>query len=190
MYSKLEKSNSIIYLSLLKYKSYNFSLEILEYCDKDELIYREQYYIDSLEPEYNILKIAASRKGFKLSSETKGMISNALKGRVFSDKSLERMKIAAINRKGDRTSFYGKRHTYETKGKMASKKYIKVKITDLQTKQISLFKGNVEASNFLNIGESTLRRYKNTKTLYLDRYLIEKDELVFEKKKSLRSSIG
>lgn len=118
------------------------------------------------------------------------MISNALKGRVFSDKSLERMKIAAINRKGDRTSFYGKRHTYETKGKMASKKYIKVKITDLQTKQISLFKGNVEASNFLNIGESTLRRYKNTKTLYLDRYLIEKDELVFEKKKSLRSSIG
>ena len=40
MNSKLEKSNSIIYLSLLKYKSYNFSLEILEYCDKDEFIYR------------------------------------------------------------------------------------------------------------------------------------------------------
>ena len=64
------------------------------------------------------------------------MISNALKGRVFSDKSLEIMKIAAINRKGDRTSFYGKRHTDETKGKIASKKYIKVKITDLQTKPI------------------------------------------------------
>lgn len=60
---------------------------------------------------------------------------------------------------------------------------IKVKIPDLQTKPISLFKGNVEASNFLNIGESTLRRYKNTKTLYLDRYLIENDELVLHKKK-------
>lgn len=62
----LDKSNSIIYLSLLKYKSYNFSLEILEYCDKDEFIYREQQYIDSLEPVYYIVKIAASRKGFKL----------------------------------------------------------------------------------------------------------------------------
>jgi len=29
------------------------------------------------------------------------------------------MKIAAINRKGDRTSFYAKRHTDETKGKIA-----------------------------------------------------------------------
>lgn len=56
MNSKLEKSNSIIYLSLLKYKISSFSLEILEYCDKNELISREQYYIDSLEPEYNILK--------------------------------------------------------------------------------------------------------------------------------------
>lgn len=45
---KLEKSNSIIYLSLLKYKISSFSLEILEYCDKNELISREQYYIDSL----------------------------------------------------------------------------------------------------------------------------------------------
>lgn len=32
----------------------------------------------------------------------------------------------------------------------------KVQISDLQTKQIGLFKANVEASKFLNIGESSL----------------------------------
>lgn len=173
MNSKLEKSNSIIYLSLLKHKASNFSLEILEYCDRKELISREQFYINTLNPEYNILKIAASRKGFILSEETKDMISKALKGRVFSEKFIERMKIAALNRKGVNTSFYGKTHTEESKAKMANKLHKNIKITDTQTKQIYFFKGNKEASLFINVGESTLRRYKNKKILYLNRYLIE-----------------
>lgn len=37
MKNKLEISNSIIYLSLLKNEFRNFSLEILEYCDENEL---------------------------------------------------------------------------------------------------------------------------------------------------------
>jgi hypothetical protein len=32
--------------------------EILEYCDSSNVIEREQYYIDLLNPEYNILKTA------------------------------------------------------------------------------------------------------------------------------------
>ena len=32
---------------------------------------REQYYLDCLKPEYNILKIAGSSLGFKHSEETK-----------------------------------------------------------------------------------------------------------------------
>jgi len=30
-------------------------LEILEYCDPLNIISREQYYLDNLKPEYNIL---------------------------------------------------------------------------------------------------------------------------------------
>jgi hypothetical protein len=56
---------------------------------------------------------------------------------------------------------------------MASKMYISVKITNIQTNEILSFKGNEEASKYLNIGESTLRRYKKSSTLYLDKYLIE-----------------
>lgn len=69
-YLSLFQNNSLIYKSLLKYGHSNFSLEILEYCDKDILITREQYYLNTLKPEYNVLKIARSSLGFKHSTET------------------------------------------------------------------------------------------------------------------------
>lgn len=57
----LKKGNSMaIYKALLKYGYFNFSLAILEYCELSYLILREQYFIDLLNPEYNILKIAGS----------------------------------------------------------------------------------------------------------------------------------
>ncbi len=55
----------IIYKVLLAHSLENFTLEILEYCEPSVLIEREQYYIDLLNPEYNILKIAGSRLGAK-----------------------------------------------------------------------------------------------------------------------------
>jgi group I intron endonuclease len=67
---KLLTSNSKIYGSLLKYGYSSFSLDILEYSKPDLLIVREQYYIDLLNPEYNILKVAGSMLGFKHSPET------------------------------------------------------------------------------------------------------------------------
>jgi len=56
------KSKSKIYSSLLKHGYNAFTLDILEYCEKEELITREQYYIDKLSPSYNILKIAVRKK--------------------------------------------------------------------------------------------------------------------------------
>lgn len=56
--------------ALLKYGYSNFQLDILEYCEGSNLIEREQYYLDLLKPEYNILLIAGSSLGFKHKSET------------------------------------------------------------------------------------------------------------------------
>lgn len=61
---------SIICKALLKYGYSNFSVEILEYCDKSLAITREQYYLDFLKPDYNILKSAGSSLGRKFSEET------------------------------------------------------------------------------------------------------------------------
>lgn len=61
--------------ALKKHGYYNFSLIILEYCDPCDKIYLEQFFMDLYKPEYNILKIAYSRSGHKLSDETKNKIS-------------------------------------------------------------------------------------------------------------------
>ena len=67
---RVGKGSSIIYNSLLKHGYNNFSLDILEYCESSVLIKREQYYLDTLKPKYNILKIAGSSLGYKHSSDT------------------------------------------------------------------------------------------------------------------------
>lgn len=49
------KRNMRIDRALLKYGYSKFKLEILEYCKISNLIEREQYYLDLLKPEFNIL---------------------------------------------------------------------------------------------------------------------------------------
>jgi excinuclease UvrABC nuclease subunit len=64
----LTKYNTIIiHRALLKYGYSAFSLSILEYCAEEDLISREQYYIDLYKPKYNILKLAGSSLGWKQS---------------------------------------------------------------------------------------------------------------------------
>jgi hypothetical protein len=68
--SKTLLCNSRIYRAILKYGHSNFNLEILEYCTKESLIDKEQFYIDIYSPEYNICKKAGSMLGFRHSLET------------------------------------------------------------------------------------------------------------------------
>jgi hypothetical protein len=85
----------IICKSLLKNGYSNFALEILEYCDKSVLIEREQFYLDLLKPEYNVLKIAGSTLGFKHSESTIEKMKNAKKGNknyTYGTKRLEEIK--------------------------------------------------------------------------------------------------
>jgi group I intron endonuclease len=59
----ITKGKSLIKDAIKKDGFENFNLGILEYCLKEDLTKREQYYIDLLNPEYNILlKIYSSSK--------------------------------------------------------------------------------------------------------------------------------
>lgn len=49
--------------ALLKYGYSNFCLEILEYCDRTELLTREKYYFELLNPEYNLCEEPGSTLG-------------------------------------------------------------------------------------------------------------------------------
>lgn len=66
----IKKNKSKIYLAILKYGNSAFSLEILEYCELSNIIEREQFYINLLNPTYNILKVAGSTLGRKHSPDT------------------------------------------------------------------------------------------------------------------------
>ena len=59
---------SLLIKSLKKYKHLNFSVLILEYCPIELLDEREQFWINLLEPKYNILKFVKSSLEYKHSS--------------------------------------------------------------------------------------------------------------------------
>lgn len=57
-----------------------FEFSILEQCEKEQLIEREQLYIDSEHPEYNIAPTAGSSLGVECTAATRAKISAAAKG--------------------------------------------------------------------------------------------------------------
>ena len=70
----LRYSSMAINKALLKYGYSQFSLSILEYCEVDELMIKEKYYLNLLSPKYNKLKEPGSPSrgsGWKHSKETK-----------------------------------------------------------------------------------------------------------------------
>ena len=62
--SYISSNNMLISKALIKYGYGSFSLEILEYCSRSNVLLREQYYLDLFKPEYNILSIAGSNLGY------------------------------------------------------------------------------------------------------------------------------
>lgn len=169
---KLAEGSSAIYSAILKYGYENFSIDILEYCEISALIEREQYYIDLLKPEYNILKIANSREGAKHTEEAKLRIGLKSLGRKHTEEAKLKMSEIAALRKGEETSLYGKNHSPESKLKMSINRSIEVKVLDTVLNKETVFLGNKEAAEFLNVGLSTLVRYKKLNKLINERYLV------------------
>ena len=110
-----KRFNMMIHKALLKYGYSGFQLEILEYCNKNELIAKEQYYLDLLTPEYNILKKAGSSLGFKHSLETRQKMSNSQirignKGR-FKTGVMSGENHPLYGKKGIDSARFGKKHS-------------------------------------------------------------------------------
>jgi group I intron endonuclease len=130
------KERNKINKTILKDGISNFSLDILEYCNPNIVIKREQYYIDILKPEYNICKIAGSTIGHKPSEEVRIKRSIRFKGSnnpMFGKTHTKETKLLfSIIRKGSNNPMFGKVHTEETK--------LKIKTSILKTIAINGFK--------------------------------------------------
>jgi group I intron endonuclease len=101
-----ERNKSAIYRAILKYGLSGFSFEIIEQCGPSILIEREQYYIDLIGPEYNILKFAANRQGFIHSEATKELQRKARLGAVLSE--ITKLKMSNSNRKSTPITVHNK----------------------------------------------------------------------------------
>lgn len=107
-----------------KYSEDNFIFETVELCDKERLIEREQIYIDSEKPVYNMCPVAGSCLGVKRSDETKRKVSEAKKGNTnMLGKHLSEEARCKVSEalKGN-TYFLGHNHTDETRRKMSETK--------------------------------------------------------------------
>jgi group I intron endonuclease len=91
-----------------KYGKSILKIEILEYCNKENILEREQYYIDTLNPVYNTCKIAGNSTGKKHSKETREKQSK---------KRLEYFKNNPPTR-GKEHHHYGKKLSEEHKAKI------------------------------------------------------------------------
>jgi len=131
---EISNNNSMIYKALIKYGYLSFKLDILEYCDASILIKREQYYLDNLNPMYNILKSAGSLldKGFKHNKATIEVICASKLGHNHREETklkiavgnVKALPVLVINIKGEVIEFIsirkaskhiGKHYSYITK---------------------------------------------------------------------------
>lgn len=58
-----------------------FVFSVLEECAREELLEREQEYIDAFKPTFNVCPLARSRYGSKVSEETRAKIAAAVRAR-------------------------------------------------------------------------------------------------------------
>lgn len=127
-----------------KYGEEAFGFSVLEYvADASQLIPREQCFLDTIKPEYNMSPTAGSSLGCQCSPETRAKISAAKKGTYPSDETRRKLSEARkgkhpsaetrakmslvksgernpmYGRTGKRNPMYGKRHSEESRKKMS-----------------------------------------------------------------------
>jgi group I intron endonuclease len=134
----------MIYKALLKYSHSNFQLDILEYCGPSDLIKIEQYYLDLIKPEYNILNFAGSSVGFKHTEASIELIRQANSNRKpvkHTEATIEIIRLANL----------GRVHTEASKLKMVAAKAQPVIVINNPTGISTEFPSMKEAAKSLDV---------------------------------------
>lgn len=186
--------NLAINRALLNHGYSNFSLEIIEYCEKEKAVSREQYYMDFLKPEYNILPTAGSSLGFRHSEETLIKMRDRkhteetlikMRGRKNSEETLIKMRVSALyrknyeeNRKKMSEIHKGKVLSEETKTKMSlyHPKRMRIEVTDLVLNTSAVFNSIRGAAKALNTSHTAIIKNIDSKKQkpYKGRYVFRK----------------
>ena len=180
----IARANVYIVRALSKHGMANFSLVILEYTTSDNLIKCEQKWIDKLNSEYNLNKLAGNSSDYVHTPESIEKMRTLALGRKHNE---EVKKLMSESRKGVNNNFFGKKHTEESidliraaafKRTKLSKPGIEVEITDLETKLTTTYESIRKAAKDINSDIKSLsrreksQRGKGINTPYKGRYMI------------------
>jgi group I intron endonuclease len=161
-------------------------LEILEYCGPDQCLIREKYYLDLLQPEYNLsLDPTASFAGRKHSEKTKQILSDAKKGennpnfgKTLSDET--RQQISDTAKKIDHSGRFKKGENHPNHGKPriegAGSPSQGIEVTDSTNNTTTSYNSIREAARALNINQTIIVKYfvRNQQKPYKGQYTFKK----------------
>jgi group I intron endonuclease len=153
----------LIVKAINKYGIDNFYIYILEYTDNNRfnLIKREQYWIDNIKPEYNILRVAGCTLGYKHTEEAKLKIFLKKLGKKL-DLDVKRRISSSLKI----SKLVGHKHTLKTKLKLSiiasnrkfdPNKGLSISIKDINTGIIKVYKSVREAAKYLKADTRTIR---------------------------------
>lgn len=124
---KNKHGNSRLQNHYNKYGEQDLVFEVIEYVEyKTKLLEREQFYIDSLNPFFNICKVAGSLLGTKRSEETKKKMSLAKIGKPSSNKN---RKLSEDHKYKLSISHFGLKRSDETRRKMSENSGMKGRVS-------------------------------------------------------------
>lgn len=147
---------------------------MLEYCSKEDLIQREQYYIDTINPEYNLCRTAGSTLGRLHSEGAKAKISGAKKGSFLAEDNHFHGKTHSEEaRKKMVAAKLGIKLTQELKDKLslASPSRRRIAVLDLETNIETVYRSIIEASKILDLPRSSLQASIGGTKPYRNRYV-------------------
>ena len=166
--SELNRNPRPIHAALLKYGYENFNLEILEYCRADELVAREQYYLDLIKPEYNILTYAYSLLGYKhspeniakfklkkISQEHKDILSLTHLGKVVSQETRDKLSLTTTNYK--KNNPLSPEALANIKAKTMEREGVPVSLLNTQTNEAVDFPTLTQAGEYLGVKRQAIR---------------------------------
>jgi group I intron endonuclease len=165
--------SSLIHRALLSYGHNSFSVYILETCYSNELIIREQYYLDLLLPIYNVLKLAYSSQNYLHSEDTKKMMSQI---KLEDPNLINRITILAKMNKGRKHSDeFRKLRSELTKGHNNPNfgKGNSVREFDLFNNKETIYSSVSNAAKAHMIGRNHIRYCIKNRNAYKSRYSFE-----------------
>ncbi len=191
----LRTVNMPIYKAILKYGHDNFIFEIIEYCThlrREDIIMREQYYLDNYDFDYNVLANAKSSAGYKHTVETlakfygrknllnykhlpeaKDKLKKINLGKIHSEDSKENMKYKWAERKL-KSSKAGGINLNNNTPTVSNKPFCRyviggkaVVVTNFETNLSTEYRSISEAASVLNLTRNTLRKYIDNKKIFI-----------------------